>query len=168
MSPSRADALRALLPVLFLLLGVAPGARAVQVPPPFAGAEGEPAREQAAGFAWTALRCAAAAEASGLSADAAEWPARARSAVAGSGAAALERALPERLRTHAASWHERAVATSEAARFLAGAGAALHRFTTRAGGAAAAADRLLDAAALAAVAVFALRLAWRPRAAPRR
>lgn len=138
----------------------AAGARLLVLPP------AAPRQEQT--LALTALRCAAAAEASGLSADLADWPGRAELAVGRSASAAFEAAVPEPLRARAGAWRERAALARATFEALASAGAALDRWSARAGGLAAAADRVLDAAALLTAAAVALRFALRPRATPPR
>ena len=158
---------RAALVSGLLVLGAtsASEARLVRLPPPEAPPAAD-ARSEA--LAWSALRTAAAAEASGLAADLGDWPGRAELAARRGAARAFEQAVPGSLRARAASWHASARATYAAARTLAGAGATLHRLAARAGGAAAAADRLLDAAALLTIAGVALHRAVRPRGAAAR
>jgi hypothetical protein len=66
----------------------------------------------------------------------------------------------------ARAWQDRVVAWRDRTVTLVAAAAAIHAFSTALGGPLAATDRVLDAAALLAIGVLALRLARRPRARP--
>jgi len=116
----------------------------------------------------TALRVAAAATAGELAAGAAELPERARLSLARSASAALASLLPAESLARARAWQDRLVAWQDSARSIAGAAATLHALANAAGGPLAAVDRLLDAAALLALAAIGLHVALRTRAAPQR
>jgi hypothetical protein len=101
----------------------------------------------------TALFAAAAATSADLAGGIADLPPRGRLALRRAGAAALASLLPVESRARLDTWRERALAVSHAATTL--------RVVRDA--ASGSVDRALNAAALVAVAAFALRLALRSR-----